>query len=116
MEEKRRVLEMVRAGEIGVEEAVALLEPLERPRPQALASLLRLHMDAYDEGKPVRIRLNLPLALADLVEGFLPQEAKATLERQGVNLREVLSLARQGTEGKLLEVEAEGVKVKVGLW
>ncbi|WP_022799128.1 SHOCT-like domain-containing protein [Thermus islandicus] len=110
MEEKRRVLEMVRAGEIGVEEALSLLEALEeRPKAKGPTQILRVRVHAYDEeGKPVRIHVNLPLALAELVEAFLPQEAKATLAGKGVNLKELLMAVREGmSEGKLVEIAAE---------
>lgn len=110
MEEKRRILEMVRSGEIGVEEALALLQALEEPRAKAPASarLLRVRINAQDKGKPVRVQVNLPLALAELLEKFLPEEAKLTLEERGVNLKDLLRLVREGVpEGKLVEIEAE---------
>ncbi|WP_243027476.1 SHOCT-like domain-containing protein [Thermus albus] len=110
MEEKRRILEMVRSGEIGVEEALALLEALEEPRAKAqvAAKLLRVRIQAEDKGKPVRVHVNLPLALAELLEKFLPEEAKLTLEGRGVNLKDLLALVREGVpEGKLVEIEAE---------
>jgi hypothetical protein len=40
--------------------------------------------------------VNLPLALASLVESFLPEEAKLTLGRQGVNLKDLLALLKEG--------------------
>lgn len=109
MEDRRRVLEMVRSGEIGVEEALALLEALEaRPRAKGPTQILRVRVHAYDEGKPVRVNVNLPLALAELLEAFLPQEAKATLAGKGVNLKDLLQVVREGVpEGKLVEIAAE---------
>lgn len=109
MEEKRRILEMVRSGEVGVEEALALLEAVEaRPGAKGPLQVLRVRIHAYDEGKPVRVNVNLPLALAELVEAFLPQEAKATLAGKGVHLGDLLRLVREGVpEGKLVEIEAE---------
>jgi hypothetical protein len=107
MEEKRRVLEMLQAGAIGLEEAEALLKALEE-RPKGEARLLRVRVQATDKGKPVRIQLNLPLTLAQMVETFLPQEAKAKLREKGVDLSALLQEVRTGIpEGKLLEVAAE---------
>ncbi|WP_105316983.1 SHOCT-like domain-containing protein [Thermus tenuipuniceus] len=118
MEEKRRILEMLKAGEIGVEEALALLEAVEGPKPLAKASakLLRVRIHAQDKDKPVRVNVNLPLALAELLEKFLPEEAKLTLQGRGVNLKDLLRLVREGVpEGKLVEIEAkeEGHPVQV---
>lgn len=110
MQEKRRVLEMLRAGEIGVEEALALLEAVEGPKPltKPAARLLRVRIHAQDKGKPVRVNVNLPLALAELLEKFLPEEAKLALAGRGVNLKDLLALVREGVpEGKLVEIEAE---------
>ncbi len=95
MEEKRRILEMVRSGEVGVEEALALLEAVEaRPRAKGPLQVLRVRINAYDEGKPVRVNVNLPLALAELLGAFLPQEAKLTLANRGVDLKDLLRLVR----------------------
>ncbi|SDE40349.1 hypothetical protein SAMN04488243_10182 [Thermus arciformis] len=109
MEDRRRVLEMVRSGEIGVEEALALLEALEaRPKAKGPFQVLKVRINAYEEGKPVRVNVNLPLALAELLEAFLPQEAKATLAGKGVNLKDLLQVVREGVpEGKLVEIAAE---------
>lgn len=110
MQEKRRVLEMLRAGEIGVEEALALLEAVKGPKPltKPAARLLRVRIHAQDKGKPVRVNVNLPLALAELLEKFLPEEAKLALAGRGVNLKDLLALVREGVpEGKLVEIEAE---------
>jgi hypothetical protein len=110
MEEKRRVLEMLKAGAIGVEEAMDLLSALEgtRPEPRPPARLLKVRVEGEEKGRPLRIQVNLPLALAPLVESFLPEEAKLTLGRQGVNLKDLLALLKEGVpEGKLVEVEAE---------
>jgi len=110
MEDKRRVLEMLKAGAIGVEEALDLLSALEgvRPEPKPPARLLKVRVEAEEEGRPVKVHVNLPLALAPLVEAFLPEEAKLTLGRQGVNLKDLLALLKEGVpEGKLVEIEAE---------
>ena len=110
MEEKKRVLEMLQAGSIGVEEAMDLLAALEgtRPEPRPPARLLKVRVEAEEKGRPVKIHVNLPLALAPLVESFLPEEAKLTLGRQGVNLKDLLVLLKEGVpEGKLVEVEAQ---------
>ncbi|WP_337845842.1 hypothetical protein [Thermus sp.] len=107
MEEKQRVLEMLQAGTVSLEEAEALLKALEE-KPKGEARLLRVRIQATDEGKPVRIQLNLPLALAQMVEAFLPQEAKARLREKGVDLPAILQEVRTGVpEGKLVEVMAE---------
>jgi len=110
MEEKKRVLEMLQAGSIGVEEAMDLLSALEgtRPEPRPPARLLKVRVEGEEKGRPLRIQVNLPLALASLVESFLPEEAKLTLGRQGVNLKDLLALLKEGVpEGKLVEIEAQ---------
>jgi hypothetical protein len=87
-----------------------LLSALEgtRPEPRPPARLLKVRVEGEEKGRPLRIQVNLPLALASLVESFLPEEAKLTLGRQGVNLKDLLALLKEGVpEGKLVEVEAE---------
>ncbi len=109
MEEKRRILEMVRSGEIGVEEAMALLQAVGEERHKASGGrLLRVRIQAWDKGRPVKVHLNLPLALVDFLEGFLPQEARLALGERGVELKDLIRLVREGApEGRLVEIEAE---------
>lgn len=108
MEERRRILEMVRSGELGVEEALALLQAVGEEGPKPGGRLLRVEVQAWERGRPVKVHLNLPLALVDLLEGFLPQEARLALGARGVELKDLIRRVREGPgEGRLVEIQAE---------
>jgi len=106
-EDRRRILDMLAAGTISVDEAANLLkalgpgtpgraiEPPAPPRPAGQARLLRISIDAVkpvDEGgENAKVRINVPIALARFTTRFLPKEASAELQEQGVNIEEILN-------------------------
>lgn len=117
--EQRRILELLAAGQLTVDEASELLaalgpegapqpsQPPVPPRPKGISRNLRIRIDAdRDKGK---VRVNVPLGLARFASRFLPSEAKSQLERQGIDLDGLLeSLGGDLPEGKLIDIEASG--------
>ena len=120
MSERRKILDMLAAGQVTPDEAEELLSalgPAEAPpaarAPKAAARLLRIHVDAEGEAK---IRVNVPLALAKFATKFIPKEAQGQLELQGIDLAELIdSLKDEVPEGKLVDIDAvdEGRNVKI---
>jgi len=123
-EDRRRILDMLAAGTISVDEAANLLkalgpgtpgraiEPPAPPRPAGQARLLRISIDAVkpeDEGgENAKVRINVPIALARFATRFLPKEASAELQEQGVNIEEILNaLGEELPDGKLVDIDAQ---------
>lgn len=128
--ERRKILDMLAAGQITVEQATELLKalgPAATPRPPeppravmmttatrkaGIARLLRINIDAMtdeDESKRARVRVNVPIALAKFATKFMPQEAREQLDLQGIDLAELLdSLGDDLPEGRLVDIDVDG--------
>lgn len=115
---------MLAAGEMTVEEAASLLEALgadrqtagqaeqARPRPAARHLIVSIGRTGGAEGaEPGRgaLRVRVPVALARFAVRFLPVDARAELDANGVDLKELLD-AIEGDlpDGKILDMEVGG--------
>ncbi|MFO7544339.1 MAG: hypothetical protein R6W77_02480 [Trueperaceae bacterium] len=127
-DERRRVLDMLAAGSISAEDAANLLKALgasgrpgltvpepppapSPPRPKGPARLLRVIIDAdKDEsgGGGAKVRVNVPLSLAKFAMRFMPPEARAELDTQGIDLAKLLEeLGDEVPEGRLVDIETD---------
>lgn len=122
--DRRRILDLLAAGKISVDDAANLLRalagggrpappPLEPPpRTSGRARLLRITVDAREPGaggETTKVRVNVPLALARFATRFLPPEARADLEAQGIDLNEILAALDEDLPGgKLVDVDVGG--------
>jgi len=115
-DDRRRILGLLEAGEISADEAAELLEALQDatfpappppPEPRGVARGLRVSIDASEGSEASTVTFNVPLALAKFAGKFIPREAKARVEAQGVDLTELLgSLEGDFPPGPLLNIEA----------
>jgi len=120
-DERKKVLDMLAAGQINVEQASDLLralgepgpatsEPPPAPRRTGTARLLRISIDANDDGDGDRakIRVNVPLGLAKFASRFLPKEARSELEAQGIDLSELITaISTETPEGRLVDIDVD---------
>jgi hypothetical protein len=139
-EEVMKVLEMVKSGRITPEEGEKLLAALgmgsgsgsagaeQGVRPKKRATMLRIRVDAQEQGGDDRaqVNLNVPLSLAKKLTGLLkliPKDAREELDEQGIdlaaiNLPELIELFENGEiDGDLVHVDAggegNGAKVRI---
>lgn len=130
MEDKKRIMDMVKEGKITAEEAIRLLEAMEAgppkaspsgsgfayavattpPPPKGIAKMIRIVVD----GEDVKVKVNIPAALAKFAANFIPPEAKQQLSAQGIDIAGILDMLKgELPEGRLLDVEISDVG-KVG--
>lgn len=121
-EDRRRILDMLAAGSISVDDAANLLKALGGGQPAAPAALpapkrtgggqarlLRILIDDSDLDSPggAKVRVNVPIALARFATRFLPKEASSELQEQGIDLEEILaSMGDDLPDGRLVDIEA----------
>ncbi|MDQ7844838.1 MAG: hypothetical protein QN122_09730 [Armatimonadota bacterium] len=114
VEERRRILEMVREGKLSPEEAEQLLDALETPRegPGGRARLIRV-MVRGAAGE--RVNLAVPTALADLVLRVLPRGVQLRAGGEPLDLARLVAAIRNGdVAGKLVDVTApDGTHVEI---
>lgn len=118
MNEQRRILDMLAAGQLTPDEANDLLNalntaPAPASKPSRPAQLLRIVVETEDED---RTQVNVPLGLAKFASQFIPHRAQEVLKNKGVNLSALLNaLEHDLPEGRLVDFEAEveGRQVKI---
>ena len=124
--ESLEILQMVREQRVTPEQGAELLAALkssgaaERVGGGEKPSFIRVKVNITGEdAEKVVVNLNLPLALADLAlklaEGAKIQRGEETIELgdyvkklSGVDLASVMQLVKEGTEGKLVDVNIDG--------
>ncbi len=125
MEDKKRIMDMVKEGKITAEEAIRLLEAMQTfdtvftastghaytvattpPPPKGLAKMIRIVVD----GEDVKVKVNVPAALARFASNFIPPEAKQQLSAQGIDIAGILDMLKgELPEGRLVDVEISDV-------
>lgn len=111
MNERLRILEMVKEGKITPEEAARLLEELGRPGREPARSL-RVRIQSPSGQK---LQFAIPLTLAGSVLGLVPAGTLSKLQERGINLDALLRAAQEGTvSGQLVDIrEPSGASVEV---
>ncbi len=90
MEERLRILEMLREGKLSVEEADRLLAALQPERPSAgpRGRLLRVRFKGQ---RGEEVKFAVPLALADMVLRYLPKGLRLTVNNQELDVARLLA-------------------------
>jgi len=106
MDEKKKILEMVKKGKISVDEAERLLNALgvdaERPKPAVkgisgknLKGKLRIEIDSNDGDK---VRIAVPLKLASMIKGMIPKQAAEQMTAEGIDISTLLDNLNEGLD------------------
>lgn len=127
-EDKLKILKMLEKGKISSEEAVRLLEALEKPeKPHGKAKWLRVRVYEKDKETPT-VKINLPLSLIKLMTKIgkfkfgIPSKVHDRLKEEGIELtKEGLEnldklIEEMGSGGRLTLVDVEeedGEKVEI---
>ena len=136
-EERLKILELLEQGKITAEEAKKLLDasgsdtpPSPPDSPDAIASsgssgkkekrILKILVYEGDPDKP-KVRVNIPLQLAKLAMKFVPKD-KGKINVNGqeisldeINIDEIIKIASEVDDGKLIEVLDGDEKVIISL-
>nr|MDQ3397739.1 hypothetical protein [Deinococcota bacterium] len=109
MTDTRKILEMLHAHQVTVDQASDLLAALEAPQGEApkasAARMIRIIVEAEDEAI---VRVNVPATLAKFALQMIPKDVRGELQAQGIDLSEFLTtLQGDLPEGRLVDVEAE---------
>ena len=122
-EEKRIILEMVKEGKISVDEAEQLLEKAnpgesfdDTSRINKPNSKKFLRVRVTEEDK-VKANVNIPIALAEVGLNLIPKD-KLKVDGKQINMDQILKLIEEGTEGELVNIDAEdeGKNYKVNIF
>lgn len=122
-EEKRKILEMVKEGKVTFEEAEQLLDKLNlsessenTPKIRKPNSKRFLRVRVTEDDK-VKANVNIPIALAEVGLNLIPKD-KLKVDGKQINMDQILKLIEEGTEGELVNIDAEdeGKNYKVNIF
>lgn len=139
MNEKNRILNLLREGSITVEEAEKLLNVLEPEKPRQEESIalkdtrgrkpkkLRVTVDADENGSHrAKVNVNIPISLiktlGPIIKKSIPKDVHNELDNQGINLEDIFAsveaLIENGLEEDIVNVDIgdEGEKAKVRIY
>lgn len=123
MEERVRVLEMVRDGKVTPEEAQELLSLLESGQ-QAPSRILESFVDLHDddqlparnlkitslsqkEGKPRKTSFNLPLGMLRFINGLFPGSTIIGVNSKYLDREQLMDMIHKGEKGVIYREETE---------
>ncbi len=113
-EERQKILSLVSEGTITADEAVEMLKAVDEAESREQTPSVApqkggarwIHIHVIDDSDKVDIRL--PLGLVNVITSFIPEEARRSMEEQGVNIHDLMRMVKESGTGKLVEVEEEG--------
>jgi hypothetical protein len=117
-EERMQILTMLQEGKITADEAATLLSALEggsqKPEqgpPASKARWLRVRVTHIETGKQ-KVSVNLPIGLVNVA---MKMGAKFAPEIDQQDMGEIMTAIREGTTGKIVEVEdsTDGERVEI---
>ncbi|MDN5304769.1 MAG: hypothetical protein PWP46_1655 [Fusobacteriaceae bacterium] len=118
-EEKKQILKMLEEGKISSEEAMKLLEALEKTDGSEELVIYNekgkrakwLKIFIIDTEKDAKVKVNLPIGLLKTgvkIGTKFSKEFREALE--GVDLDDIFEEIKKGAKGKIVDIEAEGNK------
>jgi hypothetical protein len=121
MNERQRILTMLKEGTLTPEEADQLLTALENegtapapatPTRRGHAQLFRIHIDVKENGEQkAKINVNVPLGLAKFAGRFMPEDARKQLDAQGIDLAALVEqLEHDLPDGPLVDIDVDDEK------
>jgi hypothetical protein len=120
-EERMKILRMIQEGKITAEEGARLISALQESRkgtertstnaPGRRSSWLRIRVTDVLTGR-AKVNVNLPLGLMD---AGLKIGAQYAPQLEGIDVENLISQVRAGTEGKIIDVidEEDGEHVEI---
>lgn len=109
VDERIQILKMVEARQISAEEGARLLAALDRAdkgcstAPAAAPRWLRVRVTDLHTGKS-KVSLNIPMGLVNV---GIKMGARFAPEVEGLDVERITKAIREGTQGKIIDVEDE---------
>lgn len=117
-DEKLQILKMIETGAISADEGVKLLQALDEAADAETAApssrapkWFRVHVTDLATGKR-KVNVNIPMGLVNV---GMRLGARFAPEMDDVDLREIMEAIKQGTVGKIIDVEdpEDGERVEI---
>ena len=115
-DERDRVLKMLEDKKITAEEASKLLDAINRSEGGGRRNRF-LKVRVYDRGSDrAKVNVTLPIGLVRWGMNFIPDEARAKIEEQEIDLKMVTEALEKGITGKIVDVDDDEKGHHVEVW
>jgi len=115
-DERDRVLKMLEDKKITAEEASKLLDAINRSEGGGRRNRF-LKVRVYDRGSDrAKVNVTLPIGLVRWGMNFIPEEARAKIEEQEIDLKMVTEALEKGITGKIVDVNDDEKGHHVEVW
>ena len=116
-DERMQILKMIEEGKITAEEGARLLEALSRAGGTKAESpgdgkWFRVRVTDLRTGKP-KVNVNIPIGLVNV---GMRMGAKFVPDMAGVDLEEIMRAVREGTQGRIVDVEDQESDERVEIY
>lgn len=114
-----RILKMVEEKKITAEEAAKLLEALPKsaePEEKSVGTPEWFYIRVNDQSgdKPKNVNIRLPFGLARFAVRHIPRNVRDNMEKEGVDVEELIRKCCTGNQGKVIVVNEPGKNVEIG--
>jgi hypothetical protein len=116
-DERDRVLKMLEDKKITAEEAARLLDAINRSEggPDRRNRFLKVRV--YPRGSDrAKVNVTLPIGLVRWGMNFIPEEARAKIEEQEIDLKMITDALEKGITGKIVDVDEDEHGNHVEIW
>lgn len=118
-QERLQILGMLKDGTINAEEAATLLEALESSAPLPSSGtpkapslkMIKILIDAKDEGEDVKVRMQIPVEFAKLLKSA--RFSGTDLSGYDIDVDELIRLVDSGAIGEIINIESEEAIVRI---
>jgi hypothetical protein len=101
--------------------AILKIEPGPSPCAEPATGLVPgspslISVEVFDKQESaIRLRLNMPVALADAVVRALPDEIRDEMNLEGIDIKSIFASIRSNSMGTIFELETNDMKVRIWL-
>jgi hypothetical protein len=115
-DEKDRVLKLLEEKKITAEEAAKLLDAIKGSMGGDRRNRF-LKVRVFDRNADrAKVNVTLPIGLVKWGMNFLPDEAKAKIEEQEIDMRMITDALEKGITGKIVDVEDDEDGKHIEIW
>jgi hypothetical protein len=116
-DEKDRVLKLLEEKKITAEEAAKLLDAIKHSEGDGDRRNRFLKVRVFDRGSDrAKVNVTLPIGLVKWGMNFIPDEAKAKIEEQEIDMKLISEALEKGITGKIVDVDDDEKGHHVEVW
>lgn len=116
-DEQDRVLKLLEEKKITAEEASKLLDAIRRSEGGTGARNRFLKVRVFPKGSDrPKVNVTLPIGLVKWGMNFIPDEAKAKIEEQEIDMKMISEALEKGITGKIVDVDEDEHGNHVEIW